>query len=90
MYRVSLQDFYWKKGTYKCLDVPCVNFNVKRIQMKHYLANILKSENLSDDMKEKVDHWLDSFEKLHKNHIIMPSESLNSFFLEESRYIAVI
>ena len=22
MYRGSLQDFYWKKGTYKCLEMP--------------------------------------------------------------------
>ena len=24
--RVSTQDFYWKKGTYECLEVPCVHF----------------------------------------------------------------
>ena len=26
MYRGSLQDFYWKKGTYECLEMPCVHF----------------------------------------------------------------
>ena len=26
MYRGSLQYFYLKKGTYECLEVPCVNF----------------------------------------------------------------
>ena len=25
MYRGSLQDFYWKKGTYECLDDVCVH-----------------------------------------------------------------
>ena len=27
MYRGSLNDFYWKKGTNKSLDFPCVQFN---------------------------------------------------------------
>ena len=72
MYRGSLQGFYWKKGTYKCLDVPCVNLNAKRIQMRHYLTNILKRDTSSDYMKEKVDLWLDSFEELQKKYIIMP------------------
>ena len=40
-------------------------------------------------MKEKVDHWLDSFKKFHKNYINMPIESFNYSFTEESRYIAV-
>ena len=61
MYKGSLQGFYWKKGTYKFLDVPCVHFNVKIIQMKHYLIKILKIDTSSYDMKEKLDHWLDSF-----------------------------
>ena len=38
-----------KKGTNECLDVPCVHFNVERIQMKQYLTNILKSDTSSDD-----------------------------------------
>ena len=42
----------------------------------------IKSDTSSGDMNEKVDHWLDSLENLHKNYIIMPSESLNSSFLK--------
>ena len=30
MYMGSLQDFYWRKGTYKCLEMPCVNFRLKK------------------------------------------------------------
>ena len=41
--------------------------------MKQYLTNILKIDTSSDHMKEKVDHWFDSFEKFHKNYIIMPT-----------------
>ena len=59
----SLQDFY--------LDVPCVHFHIKRNDMKYYLTQILKSDTLSGDMNEKVDHWLDSFEKFHKKYIIL-------------------
>ena len=89
MYRGSLKDFYWKKGTHECLYVPCVNFNVERIQTKQYLTNILKSDSSSDYMKERLDHWLDYFEDFHKKYIIMPTESLNYSFPEESIYILV-
>ena len=57
--------------------------------MKKYLTNILKIDTSGDDKKEKVDHWLDSFEKFHKKYMIMPIESLNSSFPEESRYIVL-
>ena len=36
MYLGSLQDFYWKKGTYECLEVPCVNSHLKRNDTKQY------------------------------------------------------
>ena len=57
--------------------------------MKQYLTHILKSDTSSGDNNEKVDHWLYSFEKFHNKCIIMPSESLNSSFLEESLFITV-
>ena len=57
--------------------------------MKHYLTHILKSNTSSDDMNEKVDHWLDLFEKSHQKYIIMPSQSLNYSFLEESLFVTV-
>ena len=48
--------------------------------MKHYLTNILKRDTSSGDMDEKVDHWLDPFEKFHNKYIITPVESLNYSF----------
>ena len=24
---IEKKDFYWKKGTYECLEVPCVHFH---------------------------------------------------------------
>ena len=89
MYRGSLQDFYWKKGTYECLEVPCVHFHLKENDMKDYLTHIIKSDTSSGDMNENVYHWLDSFEKFHNRYIIMPSLSLNSFFLEDSLFVTV-
>ena len=50
--------------------------------MKQYSTHILKSDTSTVDMNERVDHWLDSFEKFHKKYIIMPSELLHSSFLE--------
>ena len=78
MYRRSLQNFYWKKGTCESLYVPCVHFNVERIQMRQYLIHILKCDTSSDDINTKIDRRLDSFERFHKKYIIMPTESYNS------------
>ena len=50
--------------------------------MKLYLTNILKRDTSSDDMNEKVDHWLDSFENFHNKYIILPLEPFNHFFPE--------
>ena len=57
--------------------------------MKHYFTHTLKSDTSSGDINKKVDHWLNSFENFHKKYIIMPSQSLNSSFLEESLFITV-
>ena len=40
-------------------------------------------------MNENVVYWLDSFEKFDKKDIIMPSQLLNSTFLEESFFVTV-
>ena len=66
MYRGSLQDFYWKKGTHETLDIVCTHFNGEIIKMRKYLSNILKFDTQSDDTKKKIDNWLDSFEKFHQ------------------------
>ena len=73
MYRVSLQYYYWEKGTHEIIHVACLHFNVERTKMRQYLTNILKYDTSSDDMKENMDHWLDSFENFHKEYIIMPT-----------------
>ena len=90
MYRGSLQYLYLQKGNYECLEVACVHFHSKRTDMKQWSNHILKSDTSSGDINEKVDHWLDSFEKFHKKHIIMPTESLNSPLLEEILFITVL
>ena len=89
MYRGSLQYFYWNKVTHEGLDVPCTHFNVERIKMKKYFANILKRDTSSNNMKENIDNWLDSFEKFNNKYIIMYTESYNISFIERSRYITV-
>ena len=71
MYRGSLQDFYWKKGTHECIDVLCPHFNVEIIKIRQYLCNILKCDTMSNDKMEKIYHWLDSFKKFHQQYIII-------------------
>ena len=74
MHRGSPQDFYWKKGTRKSLDFVYLYFNVEIIKTRQYLTNILECDTSSNDTKEKIEHWLDSFQKFHKKYIIMPTE----------------
>ena len=89
MYRGSLQDFYWRKGTYECLEMPCVHLRLKKNEMKDYLTHVLKNDTSSGDMDEKLDHWFDSFEKFHNKYIIMLSISLNYLFLGVSLFVTV-
>ena len=46
-------------------------FPFLKTDMKHYLTHILKNETSSGEMNEKVDRWLDYFEKFHKKCIII-------------------
>ena len=41
-------------------------------------------------MKERLDHWLDSFEKFHQQYIIIPTESSNYSFPENIIFISVM
>ena len=43
-YRGSLQDFYWKKGTYECIEMPCEHYCLKRNKVKDYWARVLKND----------------------------------------------
>ena len=89
MYRGLLQDFFWKKGTYECLEMPCEHFCLKKNEMKDYWTHVLKNVTSSGDMDKKVDHWFYYFEKSHKKYIIMPSLSLNYLLIEESLFVTV-
>ena len=53
------------------------------------MSNQLKFYTSSEYMKENIDHWLYFFEKFQKQYIIIPAESYNYLFPEESIYIAV-
>ena len=44
MYKGSLQDFYWKKGTYECLEMPCEHLNLKKNEIKDYWTHVLKND----------------------------------------------
>ena len=85
----SLQYFYWRKVTYECPEIPCMHYHLKKNYMKYYLTHVLNNYTSSGDMNEKIDDWLDYFEKFHKKYIIMPSLLLYSLFLEESLFVTV-
>ena len=84
MYIGSHQDFYWNKCTHKSLDVVFPHLNIERGKIRQYLSNILKCDTQSDDMKRKIDHWLDSFENFQQQYFIISTESKNSYDLLSS------
>ena len=69
--------------------MPCEHFCLKRKEVKDYWTRVLKNDTTSDDMNEMVDHCLVSFEKFHKQYIIMPSLSFNPLLIEESLFVTV-
>ena len=36
IHRGSLQYFYWKRGTYEFIDIPCEYYTIKRNEVKGY------------------------------------------------------
>ena len=89
IYRGSLQDFYWKKGTHESIDFYVHISMSKEKKMRQYFSNILIYYTHSDCNKEKIDYWLDDFKKFHQQYIVIPTESYNSSITEDIRYIAV-
>ena len=85
MYIGSLQYFIGRKSSMKVLMLY-IHISMLKNNMRQYLSNILKWDTHSDYTKEKIYHWLDYFEKFHKQYIIMATESYNSSVPEESRY----
>ena len=88
MYRGLLHFFNGKRNLQVSRSPMCI-FPFNKTDMKQYLTHTLKRVTSSADTNEKVDHWLDYFEKFYKKNIIMPSQSLDSSFLEESLFITV-
>ena len=89
IYRGSVQYFYWRKGTYECIEMPCEHFCLKRNEVKDYCTRVLKNYTKSDDIDEMVDHCLVSFENFHKQYIIMPSLLLNPLLIEDILLVTV-
>ena len=69
--------------------MPCEHFCFKSNEVKDYWTRVLKKDTISDNMDEMVDHCLVSFEKFHKQYIIMPSLLLNPLLIEESLVVTV-
>ena len=46
IYRGSLKDFYWKKGTYECIDMPCEHYTIKVTKLKVIGPVYLKRYNI--------------------------------------------
>ena len=63
IYRGSLQDLHWKKGTYECIDMPCEHYTIKRNEVKCYSACVLNKYTTLFEMNELVDDCLVTFEK---------------------------
>ena len=89
IYKGSLQDLHWKKGTYECIDMPYEHFTIKRNEVKCYWARVLNQEPTLFQMNEMTDDFLDTFEKFQKQYIIIHSLSLHPLLIEEKPFITV-
>ena len=69
--------------------MPCERYCLKRNKVKYYWARVLKNDTTIYEMDELVDHCLVSFEKFHKQYIIMPSLSFDPLLIEESSFVTV-
>ena len=38
IYRGTLQDLYWGKRTYECIDMPCEHYTMKKNEVDRYWA----------------------------------------------------
>ena len=89
MYRGSLQDFYWRKGTYECLEIKCVHCHLKKNDMKYYLTHILK-------MTLQVVIWMKRYgivwiplKTSTRSILLCLHYRLKKMFLEESLFVTV-
>ena len=87
IYRGSLQDLYWKYGTYECIDMPCEHYTIKMNKVKGHWARVLKKDKTLFEMNELVDDCLVTFEKFQKQYIIIPSLLLDPLFIEEKPFV---
>ena len=83
IYRGSLQDFYWKKGTYECIYMPCEHYTIKSNYVKGYWARVFKKYIYIYEMNELVDDCMVTSEKFHEQYIIIPSLLLDPLLIEE-------
>ena len=89
IYRGSLQDLYWEKGTSECIDIPCEHYTIKMNKVKGYWARVLKIYTTLFAMNELVDDCLVTLEKFHKQYNIIPSLSLDPLLIEEKMFVQV-
>ena len=69
--------------------MTCEHYCLKRNKVKDYWARVLKNDTTIYEMDELVDQCLLSFEKFHKQYIIMPSLSLEPLLIEENPFVTV-
>ena len=66
-----------------------MNITLKKNEVKYYSVRVLKKYTTFYVMDELVDHCLVSFEKFHKQYIIMPSLSFYPLLIEDILFVTV-
>ena len=69
--------------------MPCEHYTIKRNNFKGYCARVLKKDTTLFEMNELVDDCPVTFEKFHKQYIIIPSLSLDPLVIEEKPFVTV-
>ena len=69
--------------------MPCKHYTIKSNEVNGYWACVLKKYTQLYEMNELVDDCLVTFEKFHKQYIIIPALSLDPLLIEEKPFVTV-
>ena len=69
--------------------MSCEHYTIKRNEDKCYWSRVLKKDTTLYEMNELLNDYLVTFEKFHKQYIIIPSPSLDPLLIEEKLFVTV-
>ena len=70
--------------------MPCEHYTINSNEVKGYWDHVLKKDTTLYEMNELLDDCLVTFEKFHKQYIIISSLLLDPLLMEEKPFVTVL